>query len=144
MTTASARLLFALFALPLLAGPASGQPADAASLTIELNTLQPAQGGCRLSFVAASTLESDIEKVSYEMVLFDQGGLVERITLFDFRDIPAGKTRVRQFDLPGTECKAISRVLVNDAKACTGPDLDPAACMRQLKTATKSSVAFSD
>jgi len=113
-------------------------------LSVELNSLEPSQAGCRLSFVAASTLESDVEKVAYEMVLFDARGMVERITVFDFRDLPAGKTRVRQFDLSGAECAAISRILVNDAKSCTGPGLDPAACMRRLRTATRSTVAFSD
>lgn len=141
---ASAPLFLALFAMPVAAGPAWAQEADAASLTIELNSLQPSEGGCRLSFVASNGLNSDIGKVSYEMVLFDAGGLVERITALDFRDIPAGKTRVRQFDLAGTQCSGISRVLVNDAKACSGPSLDAAACMRQLKTATKAQVAFSD
>lgn len=141
---ASARLCLALLVLPIAAGPASAQEAGAASLSIELNSLQPAQGGCRLSFVAASTLEADVEKVAYEMVLFDRDGLIERITVYDFRDVPAGKTRVRQFDLPDVDCSAISKVLVNDAKSCAGPDLDPAACMRQLKTVTRSDVAFSD
>lgn len=146
MAMVSARLICALLALPLTAaGPAAAQQgADTASLTIELNSLQPSDRGCRLSFVANNGLENDIEKVAYEMVLFDAAGLVERITVFDFKDIPAGKTRVRQFDLAGADCAKVSRVLVNDAKACAGPSLDPAACMRRLKTATKAQVAFSD
>jgi hypothetical protein len=144
MKAASARLLRVLLVLPVSAGLARAQRSDAASLSVELNSLHSSQAGCRLSFVATSTLETDIEKVAYEMALFDQGGLVERITVFDFREIPAGKTRVRQFDLPGTECAAISRVLLNDARTCAGPGLDPTACMRRLKTVSKSGVAFSD
>lgn len=139
----SSRLFLAMLALPLAAGPASAQQVNSASLTIELNALQPSEAGCRLSFVAANGIGTDIEKVSFEVVLFDARGMVERITVLDFRDIPAGKTRVRQFDLAGAGCDGISRVLINDAKACVGPRLDVTTCMRQLKTTTKAQVAFS-
>lgn len=145
MKIAPSRLLLALFTLPLAAaGPARAQETGAVPLTIELNSLQPSDEGCRFSFVVGNGLDTDIEKVAYEMVLFDAAGLVERMTVLDLKDVPAGKTRVRQFDLAGAECANISRVLVNDAKACAGPGLDPAACMRRLKTSTKAQVAFSD
>jgi hypothetical protein len=143
--TVSSRLFHPLVVLPLLAaGPAQAQQADTAAITIELNSLQPSDGGCRLSFVASNGLAQNIDKVSYEMVIFDARGMVERITVLDFRDIPSSKTRVRQFDLAGTQCTDVSRILVNDAKACSGPELDTVTCMRQLKTETKGSVAFSD
>jgi hypothetical protein len=144
MATASARLFFASFALLLaVAGAAQAQEADAASLTIELNALQPSDGGCRLSFVATNGLETDIGKAAYEMVLFDAAGLVERMTMLDLKDLPAGKTRVRQFELVGADCGKISRVLVNDAKTCEGPRLEPAGCIRNLKTTSKTEVPFS-
>lgn len=119
------------------------EQADAAALTVELNALQPSEQGCRLSFVATNGLEADIGRLAYEMVLFDAAGLVERLTVLDFKEIPAGKTRVRQFDLAGTGCPAISRVLVNDAKACEGPGLEADRCMRGLKAVTRAGIPFS-
>lgn len=145
MTPASARLRAAALAmLVMAAGPTQAQQgADAASLTIELNALQPSEGGCRLSFVATNGLGADIARVTYEMVLFDAAGLVERMSVLDFKEVPDGKTRVRQFDLAGADCARISRVLVNDAKACEGPGIETADCIHRLRTDSKADVPFS-
>jgi uncharacterized protein (DUF2141 family) len=143
MATASAFSASLALSIAAFISAAQAQQADAAALTIELNALQPSEGGCRLSFVATNGLEADIGKVAYEMVLFDAAGLVERMTVLDLNDVPAGKTRVRQFELAGADCAGISRVLVNDAKACEGPGLEPAACIRGLKTTSKTDVPFS-
>lgn len=93
--------------------------------------------------MATNGLGTDIAGVTYEMVLFDQGGLVERMSVLDFKELPAGKTRVRQFDLAGADCSGISRVLVNDAKACDGKGLEPDDCTGRLRTATKIYLPFS-
>lgn len=144
MKPASVCLPAVAFAILALApGLAHAQNDADAALTIELNSLQPSDGGCRLSFVATNGLGADIAGVTYEMVLFDQAGLVERMSVLDFKELPAGKTRVRQFDLAGADCSGISRVLVNDAKACDGKGLEPDDCMGRLRTATKIDLPFS-
>ncbi len=69
-------------------------------------------------------------------------GVVDRLTVLDFKDLPKGKTKVTRFDLAGTDCGKISRVLVNSATQCEGTGVDPNACTRQLKTETKAKIAF--
>ncbi|WP_138469294.1 hypothetical protein [Poseidonocella sp. HB161398] len=98
----------------LLAAPAAlaGSP----PATVELNALEQGEGACRLSFTAQSP--AGLEALVLEAVLFDTGGAVAELALFDFRDLPAGRMRVRQFDLPGLDCAAISRVLVNGMETC--------------------------
>jgi hypothetical protein len=110
------------------------------NLTIELNELAPSDKGCKLTFVAGNGLAQSLTKVSFEFVLFDEKGLVERMAVLDFRDLPAGKTKVRQFDLPGTKCEAVKSLLVNDAPVCTGEGVAKDACMKALKTGSKSAV----
>ncbi|AFL53421.1 hypothetical protein USDA257_c48860 [Sinorhizobium fredii USDA 257] len=119
--------------------PALAQDA-ASGLTIELNEIAPSQKGCKLTFVAGNGLQQSLSKVSFEFVLFDQKGLVERMAVLDFRDLPAGKTKVRQFDLSGTKCEAVKSLLINDAPACVGVGIDKSACMTGLKTGSKSAV----
>lgn len=109
-------------------------------LTIELNEIAPSEKGCKLTFVAGNGLQQSFSKVSFEFVLFDQKGLVERMAVLDFRDLPAGKTKVRQFDLSGTKCEAVKSLLINDAPACVGDGVDKGACMTRLKTGSKSAV----
>lgn len=110
------------------------------NLSIEINDLTPSDKGCKLTFVAANALPASLSKASFEFVLFDEKGLVERMAVLDFRDLPAGKTKVRQFDLPGTKCEAVKSLLINDAPVCAGDGLAKDACMKALKTGSKSAV----
>ncbi|WP_026618763.1 hypothetical protein M728_002395 [Ensifer sp. WSM1721] len=127
-------------AVLLTAGAVAAQDAAPAGLTIELNEIAPSEKGCKLTFVAGSALAQSLSKVSFEFVLFDQEGRVERMAVLDFRDLPAGKTKVRQFDLPGTKCEAVKSLLINDAPTCVGEGVDKAACMAGLKTGSRSAV----
>ncbi|WP_420962086.1 hypothetical protein [Brucella sp. IR073] len=115
---------------------------SAPGLNLELNALDPSEKGCRLTFVATNGLNVQLDKVTYEMVLFNAEQRVERLTLLDFKTLPAGKTKVRRFDLANIKCDAISRILINDATECTGEGVAADACIKQLKTESKSSVRF--
>lgn len=142
---ADKRALLAALALSLTAtGPTLAQDnaAKAPVLSLELNALQPTDSGCRLTFVVVNELAALLEKAAFEVALFDGSGQVNRLTILDFKDLPAGKTKVRRFDLNGSKCAEISRVLVNDATECAGPGIDPKACIRQLKTGGKAGVTF--
>lgn len=118
------------------------QEVPAGALSLELNSLQPSDGGCRFTFVAENGLGSDLSRAAFELVLFDSEGTVERITVVDFQDLPESRTKVRQFDFKGTECDRLGRVLVNDTTDCTGDGVEPKTCLRQLETSTKASVRF--
>jgi hypothetical protein len=142
-----ARLLPAV-ALAAGAGAANAQeaapkPAEAAAktLSLELNAAQPSQKGCRLTFVVANGLGADLSKAAFEIALFNDVGVVDTLTVLDFKDLPSGKTKVTRFDLP-LDCAKITRVLVNRAVDCAGDGVDPAACMRQLQPSGKSQIAF--
>jgi len=117
---------------------ATRQPA----LRLELNALQPSKEGCRLTFVIANDLGKSLDKAAFEMALFNDAGVVDRLTVLDFKDLPAGKTKVTRFDLPGVDCGKIGRVLVNSATACSGAGIDAKACIRDLKTTSRAKVGF--
>lgn len=134
-------LSLAVLAASCSAAAALAQDSGASgNLSIEINDLAPSEKGCKLTFVAANELPQALSKVSFEFVLFDEKGLVERMAVLDFRDLPAGKTKVRQFDLPGTKCEAVKSLLINDAPVCAGDGLAKDACMKALKTGSKSAV----
>ena len=44
------------------------------------------------------------------------------LTLFDFRDLPSERPRVRQFDLSDVACEDLGRVLINGASQCQSGD----------------------
>ncbi|PAP99975.1 hypothetical protein LRP31_18510 [Mesorhizobium mediterraneum] len=141
--TASLRLLTSVLAMPLVMGPAWAQEsAPVPGLTLELNGAQPSDKGCRLTFVVNNTLGADLSKAAFEIALFNEAGVVDRLTVLDFKDLPAGKTKVTRFDLAGADCAKVSRVLINSATECAGTGIEPDACMRRLKTETKTGIAF--
>ncbi|RWO25428.1 MAG: hypothetical protein E5Y32_25435 [Mesorhizobium sp.] len=141
--TASLRLLTSVLAMPLAMGPAwAQQSAPAPALTLELNGAQPSDKGCRLTFVVNNTLGADLSKAAFEIALFNEAGVVDRLTVLDFKDLPAGKTKVTRFDLAGADCAKVSRVLINSSTECAGTGIQPDACMRGLKTETKTGIAF--
>jgi len=117
-------------------------PASPPVLTLELNALQPSERGCRFTFVVENRLGGGLDSAAFEMAIFDRDGRISRLTLVDFKDLPDGKTKVRQFDFPSIDCAKIGRVLVNDATECRGLGIDPAACMGGLVTASRVDAVF--
>lgn len=124
--------------MPVLAQSAAPAPA----LSLELNALQPSEKGCRLTFVVNNGLGGELAQAAFEIALFNADGVVDRLMVLDFKELPVGKTKVSRFDLAGADCGKISRVLINHATECTGVGIEPAACIRQLKTDTKTGVTF--
>jgi hypothetical protein len=132
-------LACALVLATAIAAPAQESPK---SLALELNGLAPSDKGCRITFVVSNNLQNPLEKASFEIVLFNSKGLVDRMTVLEFNDLPQGKTKVQQFDLPGAACGEIERILVNDAAECEGTGVEPSECIEHLTTESKSGVTF--
>lgn len=115
-------------------------PAEPA-LSIDLNDAAPGeQGGCRLTFLIQNGLEADLTNLSLETVVLTTEGQVERVTLFDFGELPAGRPRVRQFDLSGLVCESVGQVLINDVAACEGIGIGSDACMPALTLSSRSGI----
>ncbi|TKB82406.1 MAG: hypothetical protein E5W81_11765, partial [Mesorhizobium sp.] len=119
--TASLRLFAAALAMSLAAAPAWTQQ-QAPALILELNGAQPSDKGCRLTFVVTNNLGAGLSKAAFEIALFNEAGVVDRLTVLDFKELPAGKTKVTRFDLAGTDCGKVSRVLINSATECAGAE----------------------
>jgi len=128
--------------LSLAATAVHAQEQSQPSLSIDLNATQQLEQSCRLVFVATNEIGTSIEEMSFETVLFDTAGTVDRFALFDFKDLPVGKTRVRQFDLPDTQCSDIGRILINGSASCKGQSFKGTECMDHLdlKSSSKTEI----
>ena len=109
-------------------------------LQIELNAADDVDGACRISFVVENRLGGALSGTVFETVIFDADGAVERLTLFDMRDLPAGRPRVRQFLIEGTPCSRIGRILFNGAQTCTGEGAADGACMDRLRLTSRTDI----
>lgn len=112
------------------------------NLIVDLNALQETDRGCRFTFVVTNNLGGELTSAAFELVLFDKAGMVSRITIVDFKDLPEGKTKVRQFNFSGIKCDSLGRILINDTTECAGTGIDAKACISHLKTETRTETAF--
>lgn len=112
------------------------------SLSLELNGLSSSEKGCLFTFVVSNTHTVDFNKVGYEVAIFNKKGLVDRLTVFDFRSLPAGKTKVRQFDLPRLACTDVGRMLINGASTCTIGGTASDLCEASFTATSRVDVAF--
>lgn len=114
-------------------------------LIVELNSSQDtASGTCQLTFVSENSIGRDIDRAAWQVAIFDRDGVVRGLPLLDFGALPAGRTRVLVFDLPGRSCAQIARIVVNDVAECLAAEGDPAPdlCLERLTTLSRSDIAF--
>lgn len=109
----------------VLAVPAAAQSGN---IELELNTAQDVEGGCRLTYVATNATAIGLERSAFEVAVFDGNGIVKRLFVLDFGFLPAGKTRVVQFDLPEQGCADISRISVNGPVECASAQGEQTLC----------------
>lgn len=114
--------------------------ADGAKLSLELNTAEEVETACRLSFLIQNGMATDITSLVFETVIFTSEAKVDRLTLFDFQSVPAGRPRVRQFDLTGTPCSRVGSVLINGVESCDGPTLTVEACQSALSLSSRTDI----
>ena len=134
------RALLIALALFFSTSIANADETGSAGITIDLNTLQPVEGGCQLTFVASTAHADGIEKLVFEMVLFTTEGAVDRLTLFDFGEIPARAPRVRLFVLPQLECTNLGQLLFNGVNACQIGGAENTACATGLTLTSRTDV----
>jgi len=144
------RLFLIAIAACQLAGadPAAGGPG---TVEAELNRTETVQDGCagsatlccRLSFVIHNKTEYAFASLYWDLVWFDRAGLIGGRMLAEAAPLPAGKTSVKLFDMPGTDCDRVGRLLLNAVPQCTieGGDGD-VDCLGLMLPASRASVAF--
>ncbi|WP_282152209.1 hypothetical protein [Ruegeria atlantica] len=130
---------FCVSALPAVA-IAQSEVAASEGLQIELNTVQDVENACRLTFVVENQTGTAIDEASFETVIFDASGSVVRLSLFNFRDLPTERPRVRQFDLPGMACSSVGKALINGTNACKVAGADSSICEDGLKLQSRTDV----
>lgn len=141
-------LILCCAALPAMATDNAAEAADGVppaaagtaseAIAIELNQTDTQAAACRMVFVASNALGTDIERLVLEVVLFDHAQRVAAMTLFDFQDLPAGRSRVRSFDLAGHDCGSFVRLLVNGVADCAGEGLSALRCERALSLSART------
>ncbi|WIY52925.1 hypothetical protein O9Z70_15965 [Devosia sp. YIM 151766] len=137
-----ARIAIALTMALVPVNTLAQQDAAMPSLLIELNAIEAADAGCKVTFLATNGLEAPIDRTALEVALFRADGAIERMVTLEFKALPQGKTKVLQFQVPALDCDNLGRILINDVKACEGPELNVDMCFDRLETRALPAFAF--
>ena len=133
--------LFLAISLALLALPAA-KAQGAGEIFMELNRVQTVENGCRITLLMQNGLEADIASFGFEVAVIDKTGLVGGLILVRSGQLRAGREQVKLFDLPGTECENIERLLVNNVVECEGEGLSPDLCQRASVATSRLDIRF--
>jgi len=131
-------VLFAA-AVPAVVLAQSGEDTPS-GLILELNAVQDVGGACRLTFLARNETGVAIDQAVFETVIFDKSGGVVSLSLFDFRDLPADRPRVRQFELAEMACNTVGQALINGANSCIVDGIESKVCDASLSLSSRIAV----
>lgn len=95
-----------------------------------------------MTYIATNGTGLALQKVSYEIVVFNADQKVTQFLILEFGELPIGKTKVVQFDFANHNCESISRILVNDVSECVSGGKTAPVCLDDLKTTTRTKIAF--
>ena len=107
------------------------------SFEIELNRAEDVDGSCRLTFVATNTTATALTKSAYEVAVFNTEGVMSQLVVLEFGELPLGKTRVLQFDMPSLKCADMSRLLVNGQDSCESAEGAQDICLKSLSATSR-------
>lgn len=131
-----AAALLAAGLLPWLGG--AGQAAQ--TLDIELNKLEDVGGQCTASLLLTNRLSETLERVRFDLYVFDKAGVIARRLLLDTGPMRAGKTTVASFALIDQPCGNVGRLLVNDVPVCKTTAGAAVDCVAALNLSSRATV----
>lgn len=122
--------------------PGSARAAPEDGIRVELNKLEDVDGACRAYMVFANRTDRAFDAFKLDLVMFDPEGVIAERLALAAGPLPAGKTRVKLFDIQGRACADIDRILLNAVMACKTPDGASPDCAGLTRTASKADAAF--
>ena len=134
-------LLAGLAGCAMIAADAAA--AEPGKIGVEFNDLQQADSGCRAVFVLNNGLEKPLDQLTFRVVAFDGKGHATLFLSLDVGSLPVGKTRILRFDLGDkVACSDVSRLVLDDVTACSGPEVAAGDCLAAVALSTKAGIPF--
>lgn len=128
----------AALALPL--GPALAQDGK---LAIELNKFEEVDGGgCRAFFLFRNQTGKTFEGFEMSLAILDQKGVIDRLLSIDAAPLPASRTTLKLFEIPGIACSDISDVLLHEVPQCKPQNEEATDCFPLITLDSKTTATL--
>jgi hypothetical protein len=93
--------------------------AQTASVAIELNKLEPRDGGgCRAYMVVTNSDTAEYDSFKLDLVMFQSDGVIGRRFAVELGPLKSSKKSVKLFDLEDMACDKLGSFLINDVLEC--------------------------
>ena len=124
------------------AGTASSQAVD-----VELNKMTTVANACRAYLVTQNLTNRSFDSFKLDVVMFNNNGIVAKRLAVQLGPMPAGKTSLKVFDIPGLTCQKIGQLLLNNVLQCTvdtgkGPPQKRDDCLSLISVSQRGRVPF--
>ena len=101
----------------------------AGRLAVELNKFEYGEGGsCRAFFLFRNNTGKSFAGYQMSLAVLDGDGIIDQLLSIDAAPLPAARTTLKLFEIPGIACGAISQVLLHDIPVCQFQNEDPMDC----------------
>lgn len=116
--------------------------ADKESLALELNKLEANDQACRAYLVLENRVPRAFEALKLDLVMFDPDGVVAKRLALEVAPLPAGKTRLKVFNISGLPCERVGRMLLNDVLTCEDSAGVRDDCLALISTSARDGLSF--
>ena len=134
------RIIAAALAALALAGGAAAQ--EDGHLAVELNKFEQGEGGCEAYFLFRNDTGVTLEGFEMSLAVLDPSGVIDSLLSIDAAPLPAGRTTVKLFEIPQTQCDRISEILLHDLGSCRPAGGDEMDCFPILDLSSKTGAAL--
>lgn len=123
----------------LLATAAGAEPGQ---LEIELNKFEQAETACRAFFLFRNRTDAGFEAFEMSLAVFDARGVIDRLLTIDAAPIPVARTTLKLFEIPDTDCAAVSEILLHEISACAVPNRPGLDCFPLVSLGSRTPAAL--
>jgi hypothetical protein len=141
------RLALVVLAATGVIGPcvsaAAAADADSASLSVEVNKLEPQDKSCQLYLVINNTSAIAYPTLKLDLIFFGADGVIARRLAVDLGPVRPNKKSVKSFDLENLACGTVGSILLNDVLDCrseAGPLPD---CLGRVTVSSRAGIPVS-
>jgi hypothetical protein len=127
-------------AAPMAGADPQTSPTGGASVSVELNKLEPVDKNCRAYLVINNGTETNFKSFKVDLVLFQADGVIGKRFSIDLAPLRPKKKTVKLFDIDGIACDKIGSLLVNDVMECKSDTGAAESCLQDLTTSTRTNV----
>jgi hypothetical protein len=139
-----ARLVSMLIPMAVAAGAgAEAQQGATPAIGVELNKLEPIEGGCR-AYLVLDNAGGALATLDLDLVLFDAQGVIVRRLAVEAGPVRPARMAVKAFVIDGLACAAVDRVLLNDVLACEAAEPGSAVgdCFSRIAATSRADADF--